>query len=96
MDYSKRSIGANWGGYIGSKAGEYLGGAAQQLFGSITGLGDYAVKRNVFASGRLPAVVNQPAGGGQVIRFQEYLGDVITGTYLFRESFPFRCNPVTP
>lgn len=78
MDYSKRSTGANWGGYLGSKAGEFLGGGAQKLFGNITGLGDYAVQKNVFLGGRLPQVNNSSDGGGTVIRFQEYLGDVIT------------------
>lgn len=73
------SFGTRWGGYLGSKAGEFIGGEAQRLFGAITGFGDYKVKKNVFASGRLPEVVNQPNGGGQVIRFQEFLGDVITG-----------------
>lgn len=82
MDYRKRSVGANWGGYLGSKAGEFLGGGAQRIFGAITGLGDYSVKRNVFAHGRLPSIEN-PTHGGTPIRFQEYLGDVITGMYLF-------------
>lgn len=68
------SFGRRWGGYLGSKAGEFIGGYAQRL----TGLGDYKVTRNVFADGRLPEVVNNPQGGGTVIRFQEYLGDIIT------------------
>lgn len=91
MDYRKRSTGANWGGYLGSKAGEFLGGAAQKLFGHITGLGDYSVKRNVFAHGRLPQIVNNPDGGGIVIRFQEYLGDIITGTLFSSVVFFMFC-----
>jgi len=80
MDPS-HSYGRQWGGYLGSKAGEFLGGSAQSLLGSlITGMGDYKVRKNIFMSGRLPEVVNQPSGGGTVIRFQEYLGDIITSS----------------
>lgn len=72
------ALGRRYGGYLGSKAGEYLGGMAHNLFSSVTGFGDYKVQENVFMAGRLPEVVNIPQGGGTVIRFQEYLGDVIT------------------
>lgn len=64
-------IGSAFGvGSLGKTAGKHL----SHLFG----LGDYQVKENVFLHGRLPEMVNLPAGGGTVIRFQEYLGDVIT------------------
>lgn len=76
---NQRSTGANWGGYIGSKAGQFLGGAAQRLLmGAVGGLGDYKVRKNIFAGGRLPEIVNNPAGGGIVVRFQEYLTDIVT------------------
>lgn len=68
------SFGRRWGGYLGSKAGEYLGGSVQ----SILGLGDYSVRSNVFLSGRLPEITNIAGNGGTVIRFQEYLTDVRT------------------
>lgn len=42
------------------------------------GLGDYEIKKNVLMSGDLPEVYNMPKGGGTIIRYQEYLGDVIT------------------
>lgn len=42
------------------------------------GLGDYEVKKNVLLSGNLPEVYNMPKGGGTIIRYQEYLGDVVT------------------
>lgn len=75
------SFGRRYGGYIGSKAGELLGGLAQtaltSLIPGITGLGAYTVRKNVFMDGRLPEVVN-PSYGGQVVRFQEYLGDIRT------------------
>lgn len=75
MDPS-HSFGRRWGGYLGSKAGEFIGGYAQ----SLSGLGDYSVSRNVFAGNRLPEIVNQPSGGGTIIRFQEYLCDVFTSS----------------
>lgn len=74
MNYKKRSVGANWGGWLGSKAGEWLGGAAQR----IVGLGDYTVRKNVFMGGRLPTITNPVSIGGNTIRFQEYLGDIVT------------------
>lgn len=70
----KDSFGTRWGGYFGSKAGELLGGGAQRILG----LGDYSIRRNVFMTGRLPEVHNPSVGGGQVIRFQEYLSDIRT------------------
>lgn len=75
------SFGRRWGGYLGAKAGEFLGGAAQSaISGLVGGLGSYSIRRNVFLTGRLPTMVNNPAGGGSVIRFQEYLGDVISSS----------------
>lgn len=67
------SFGTRWGGYLGSKIGEFGGGWAQRALG----LGDYTVKTNVF-QGRLPEVTNLSGNGGTIIRFQEYLGDIIT------------------
>lgn len=75
---SNASFGTRYGGYLGSKAGEFLGGMAQRAFGSITGLGDYNVNKNVFLGGNLPQIMNESGGGGTVIRFQEYLGDIRT------------------
>lgn len=75
---SNASFGTRYGGYLGSKAGEFLGGMAQRAFGSITGLGDYNVSKNVFLGGNLPQIMNESGGGGTVIRFQEYLGDIRT------------------
>jgi len=72
------SFGTRYGGYLGARAGEFLGGMAQRAFGSITGLGDYSVNRNVFLGGNLPQIMNESGGGGTVIRFQEYLGDIVT------------------
>lgn len=72
------AFGKRYGGYLGSKAGEMLGSLAQTAFGSITGLGDYKVNKNIFLGGNLPQIMNESGGGGTVIRFQEYLGDIRT------------------
>jgi len=62
------------GGYLGALAGETIG-----HYGSrILGVGDYEVRKNVL-SGRLPEVTNIAGNGGTVIRFQEYICDIITG-----------------
>lgn len=79
-----------------------LGKSAGSALSNIFGLGSYEVKENIFMEGRLPAVMNVPSGGGTVIRFQEYLGDVITSATVGafqnnawvinsanRDSFPF-------
>ncbi|QMW68660.1 capsid protein [Crucivirus-112] len=79
-----------------------LGKSAGSALSNIFGLGSYEVKENVFMEGRLPQVMNVPTGGGTVIRFQEYLGDVITSATVGafqntswivnsanRDSFPF-------
>ncbi|QMW68741.1 capsid protein [Crucivirus-264] len=81
-DYSysdSRSTGANLGGWLGSKAGEYLGGMAQTAgMALISGLGDYTVNKNVLLSGNMPSIQNMTSGAGITISFQEYLGDVVT------------------
>jgi len=73
--YKERGAGYEYGSKIGGLIGEGM----QKLIKHFTGLGDYQVRENVFLTGRLPAVVN-PSRGGNVIRFQEYLGDVFTSS----------------
>ncbi|QMW68686.1 capsid protein [Crucivirus-168] len=91
--------GSALGGLFGMPGiGKSIGSAVSNVFG----LGSYEIKENVFMEGRLPQMMNVPAGGGTVIRFQEYLGDIITsatpGAFSInswdinaanRESFPF-------
>nr|QKV51290.1 putative capsid protein [Crucivirus sp.] len=61
-------------GPVGRGIGSLVGGGLSSLLG----FGAYQVKSNVFMDGKLPRVTNDPQGGGTIIRFQEYLGDVIT------------------
>lgn len=112
---SRRPGGANYQPSIGRSlltgAGEAIGSmfglggvgkSAGDILSNIVGLGDYEIKQNVFLTGRLPVMENPSAGGGTIIRFQEYLGDVISAstpntwdiTSLainpgMKESFPF-------
>lgn len=67
------NAGGRLGGYLGATAGEYLGNTV----GRAIGLGDYNVRSNVLA-GRLPEVTNTAGNGGTIIRYQEYLGDIVT------------------
>lgn len=74
-----RSLLEGGGQLLGSAFGVGdLGKTAGRHLSHLFGLGDYQVKQNIFLSGRLPEVHNLPAGGGTIIRFQEYLGDVVT------------------
>lgn len=70
--YSSRNLLQDMGASLGRGAGNILS--------NVIGLGDYKIKKNVFLSGRLPQVSNPPQGGGVIIRFQEYIGDVITSS----------------
>lgn len=73
------SYGRQWGGYLGSRLGEVVGGAAQGLATTyITGMGEYKVKANALHPGLLPPVYNKNSHGGLVVRGEEYLGDVIS------------------
>lgn len=69
------NFGGRMGGYLGATAGEFLGSLGQRAIG----LGDYSVNSNVF-QGRLPEMTNIAGNGGTIIRYQEYLGDIITAS----------------
>lgn len=62
------------GGQVGAKIGGYIG---DRVHNFVSGLGDYHSSADLY--GRLPTMVNNPSGGGTIIRFQEYISDVITG-----------------
>lgn len=76
---SGADFGTRWGGYLGSKLGEYVGGAAQGLVRQFTGYGDYKIKANALMPGESGTIVNPNVHGGQVFRGTEYLGDIISG-----------------
>lgn len=62
----------------GAILGLGTGLASRFMMPIITGSGDYQIKNNVFMKGRLPQMVNVSNGGGTVIRYSEYLTDIIT------------------
>lgn len=96
-DYTRNpndSYGTQLGGYLGSKAGEFVGNYAQQAAMLAFGLGDYQIRKNVL-NGEVPTVVNQPSGGGTIIRFQEYLGDVFSAPTLTNNATDFFINSFT-
>lgn len=74
------ALGAYLGGPAGAKIGGLAGSAAGSALGVLTGLGDYRVKNNVFATGQgIPSVRNNShKPGAVVIRHKEYLGDIIS------------------
>lgn len=74
------AFGRRYGGLLGAKAGELLGGAAQSFLSGITGMGDYEVSKNCLMAPTLPVMINDSNKGGVLVRYQEYLGDVITST----------------
>lgn len=61
------------GGQVGAKIGGYIG---DRVHNFVSGFGDYHSSADLY--GRLPTMVNQPNGGGTIIRFQEYISDVTT------------------
>lgn len=85
------------GGYLGGKAGSFLGAAAARGVGKIFGWGDYEIKTNslIGGGGLNSSLQIIPKGDGTTrIMYREYLGDVFTssvaGAFLAR-SFPI--NP---
>lgn len=80
---SGRQILEMGGGMLGSAFGPLggmIGKGLGSLGASILGLGDYKINKNIFLNGRLPEFKNRSEGGGTVIRFQEYLGDIISSS----------------
>lgn len=71
------NFGTRTGGYYGSKLGEIVGGAAQNLVSRFTGFGDYQIKANALMQGG--TIENPNTHGGTVYRGTEYLTDIISG-----------------
>lgn len=74
------SYGKQIGGKLGSYAGEFLGGAAQNLLTNlaISGFGDYKVRHNSLLAPEPPTIINDSVKGGITFRHKEYLRDIIT------------------
>lgn len=92
-----RSLIEGGGQLLGSAFGfGQLGKTAGRHLSHFLGLGDYSIKDNVFLHGRLPEVYNMPSGGGTIIRFQEFLGDVTTGAANTFNVNGYTINPANP
>lgn len=63
---------------IGSAIGSGIGQGAEHFVRWLTGLGDYEVKENVLLAQDPPPMINESNKGGTLIRYREYLRDVIT------------------
>lgn len=73
------------GGYFGGPSGAIIGGVAGSAAGRalsvLTGVGDYRVKSNVFATGQgIPSIRNAHKPGAVTIRHKEYLGDIVSSS----------------
>lgn len=80
---------------LGMGVGGQLGGAAADLFKTLTGFGDYAVKQNVLSPGAPPSVRNRKVNdGGVVISHREYLGDIVSSSSA--NTFKLQAFPINP
>lgn len=83
------------GGPAGMAGGALAGAAAADLVKRLTGFGDYQVKKNSFLTGEPPRVNSSGRpGGGTIITFREYLGDVISNSSA--STFDLISYPICP
>lgn len=77
---------------IGGAVGSVIGSAAQRLYRTITGSGDYSIKYNTLENPLLPV----PTFGSSCIRIKnrEYIGDVITSSTA--GAFKIETFPLNP
>lgn len=87
-------IGGPAGAAVGSRVGRQMGNLTADLVRTLTGYGDYQIKKNVYLSGQPPQVnhSNVP-GGGCIICHREYLGDVVSGS---ANTFNLVSYPIVP
>lgn len=94
------SVGGALGGYLGGPAGVAAGSAFGANLGeqirSMTGFGDYAIKKNsLLKPGNPPSVMNGALPGGSiVISHKEYLGDVVSSASA--NTFSLRSYDINP
>lgn len=81
------------GSVISKAVGSFLGGKIGHLVEKITGFGDYQVKSNSIMRGGMtaPQIMNSVEAGGVVVRFREYVQDILATTVFTAQSFPL--NP---
>lgn len=84
--------GGFFGGPPGAAVGRSIGGLGQSI---IKGYGDYNVEYNTVLSGQIPRMANSGrAGGGIMISFREYLGDVVSSSVVNSfDNVTYEINP---
>lgn len=81
------------GGALGGPIGGWLGEKAGDLFSSITGFGDYKIKRNTLLMGTDPAKFSRGSRPNDtVITHREFLGDIYGSTGFAIQSFPINAG----
>lgn len=94
------ALGTAAGGYIagppGAMVGKHLGSALGQGIKSLTGFGDYLVKKNTLLSPGAPPSIRNGAlpGGAVIVSHREYLGDVISSSSA--NTFNLRAYDINP
>lgn len=81
------------GGPLSTAVGSFLGGKIGHLVDKIVGFGDYQIKSNSIMRGGMtaPQIMNSVEAGGVVVRFREYVQDILATTVFTAQSFPL--NP---
>jgi len=79
---------------LGRKIGGFIGDAAQKLFKSITGIGDYTVKHNTLLNAADPPEFVSPVSGKRCVcvRHREFISDV-SGSIAFTNQQTLNLNP---
>lgn len=93
------SLGGTAGGLLGGPAGVPLGASvgtlAADAFKTITGYGDYSVKKNSLVMGAPPSVHNRTRAGGAVfISHKEYIADILSDATA--NTFKIQKFPIQP
>lgn len=95
LGYAGQAVGTYYGGYTGGRFGKQLGQMAGHGFKTLTGYGDYTVRKNTLSPGNPPAVHNGAIPGGAVIiSHKEFLGDVISSSSA--STFNLKSYPINP
>lgn len=95
IQYGLPALGTTVGGLAGGPAGAAAGGALGSIgAGMLSGFGDYSINYNTVLKGETPRVTNSSRpGGGTIITFREYLGDVVSEDAVSFNNVSFDIKP---
>lgn len=95
LGYAGQAVGTYYGGAAGGRIGRQVGRLAGHGFKTLTGYGDYTVRKNTLSPGHPPSVYNGAIPGGAVIiSHKEFLGDVISSAS--PSTFDLTSYPINP